>query len=338
MFFVLSGYLITSLLLTEWNSAGRISFTGFYLRRVARLAPAYLLMIALTVPLMLGPLHTGELLPAPVAAGLSAVYAANWADAVHANGMGPLEHTWSLSVEEQFYLLWPVAMVALVRRRRSLARWLAAAVVVMAVGRFVWWATTHSLWPFFATFTRGDGLLVGCLLAVLLRRAAGAGRAALLAPAASRAAAWAGVVVLGALMATSSIYATSTYAVGLTAAGLATAAVVHHVVTDPRARLARWLSWRPLTGVGRVSYGVYLFHLPLFMLVWTLRLPSVAALALQFGLLAALTTASWFLLERPVQRWARRRPVTAPAAPAAPAAASGPTAVPPGPAVVPAAG
>ena len=326
VFFVLSGYLITSLLLKEWSRNGRISFRAFYLRRVARLAPAYVLMLAITVPLMSGPLLSGsqanpDRWPAALAAGFSVIYAANWADAFHAAGMGPLEHTWSLSVEEQFYVIWPAVLVLLNRRHRSLTRWLAVAIGLMTVGRVVWWATTHSLWPFFATVTRGDGLLIGCLLAVLLRRGHLLPRTTARAAAWSQGCAWAAGAVLVTLMLTSTIYSDSTYFFGLTATAAATAVIVRHVVTRPGGALAGLLSWRPLAAVGRVSYGLYLFHLPLFMLVWTFGLPLVPALALQYGLLGAVTVASWFLLERPVQRWARPRltvptvPVPAPSVP-----------------------
>ncbi|HEX2809199.1 MAG TPA: acyltransferase, partial [Kineosporiaceae bacterium] len=254
-------------------------------------------------PLMLGRLRSDALWPAPLVAGLTAVYASNWADIVSTDGMGPLLHTWSLSIEEQFYLLWPAAFVALTVRGRSLVRWLSGAVVLMVVVRAVGWLTTHDLWPYFATITHGDGLLVGCLLAVLLSR----GRLAAGSSLRAQLAAWASAGVLAVLMVTSTIYSGQTYLAGLTLAALATAVIVRHVATSEVGLLVAVLSWRPLVAVGRVSYGIYLFHLPVFMLVWSLHLAYLPGLALEYLLLAAVTTLSWFLVERPAQRWVHRR-------------------------------
>jgi peptidoglycan/LPS O-acetylase OafA/YrhL len=108
-------------------------------------------------------------------------------------------------------------------------------------------------------------------------------------------------------MLTSTIYSGQTYLAGLTLAALATAVIVRHVATSEVGLLVAVLSWRPLVAVGRVSYGIYLFHLPVFMLVWSLHLAYLPGLALEYLLLAAVTTLSWFLVERPAQRWVHRR-------------------------------
>jgi peptidoglycan/LPS O-acetylase OafA/YrhL len=203
VFFVLSGYLITSLLIKERAFTGRTDFVGFYRRRVARLAPAYLLMLALTVPMMLGRLAGQAAWPVPMA--------------VDSGALGPLHHTWSLSIEEQFYLIWPIVFVTVMRRSRPLRSWLGGAAVLSAVIRAVGWWLVPGIWPYFATVTHADGFLIGCLVAVLLggkqsaasplsATAGGAGRRrGVRRPAVGQSAGWAAATVLAGLMLVSRI-------------------------------------------------------------------------------------------------------------------------------------
>lgn len=303
VFFVLSGYLITSLLIAERDRTGRIHYAGFYRRRVARLAPAYLLMLVIAVPIMAGPLRDTVLIPVPWAIALTAVYSANWAAVVDIDTLGPIIHTWSLSIEEQFYLLWPVSLMALSRGRRPMVRWLAvlitAVVLMRAVGRLV----TDGVWPYVATFTHSDGLLAGALLALVLARrvttAADRRR--------SGQVAWAGAAVVLALMAWLSVESDATYLIGLTLGAAATVGMVWHLIIVPDGLMARLLSRRPLVFVGRISYGLYLYHLPIFQLVQSWQLGFVRTLSLEVGGTVAVSVASWYLLESPVQRLVARR-------------------------------
>ena len=303
VFFVLSGYLITSLLISERDRTGRIHYAGFYRRRVARLAPAYLLMLVIAVPIMVGPLRDTVLIPVPWAIAVTAFYSANWAGVVNIDTLGPIIHTWSLSIEEQFYLFWPVSFVALSRGRRSLVRWLvvliAAVVLMRAVGRLA----THGVWPYVATFTHCDGLLAGALLAVLLARrtttAADVRR--------SGRVAWVGAGIVLVLMAWLSVESDATYLIGLTLGAAATVGMVWHLVVVPDGLMARLLSWRPLVFIGRISYGLYLYHLPIFQLVQSWQLGFFPTVGLEAGGTLAVSVASWFLLERPVQRLVARR-------------------------------
>jgi len=303
VFFVLSGYLITTLLLVERRRTGRFDVLDFYRRRIARLAPAYLLMLIVAVPIMAWPLAGVAHWPLPLAVAATATYVANWANVADVDALGPILHTWSLAVEEQFYLFWPATFTLLSGGRRSLKRWLAAAITVVVVLRLVGWLVVPGIWPYFATVTHADGLLSGCLLAVLLA----GGRRLPVSDRWSAGAAAAGVGALVVMAATLGIESGATYLVGLTLAAAATTAVVHHLVTRPGGLLGRVLEFGPLAWVGRVSYGLYLFHMPLFQLVQHGRLGFVPTTLLEFGGTFALAAGSWYAVERPVQGWARRR-------------------------------
>jgi peptidoglycan/LPS O-acetylase OafA/YrhL len=122
----------------------------------------------------------------------------------------------------------------------------------------------------------------------------------------SRRAAAAGIVVLVGIAATLDVDSPLTYLAGLTLAVAGTVAVVRHLVLRPGGRLSRALQWMPLVFVGRISYGIYLFHLPLFQLVQHYRLGFVPTALGEFGATFALALASWFLLERPALNWAHR--------------------------------
>jgi peptidoglycan/LPS O-acetylase OafA/YrhL len=264
-------------------------------------------MLVLTIPMMLGPLAGDAHWSVPAAVAASLGYVGNWAQAWDVGALGPLRHTWSLSIEEQFYLLWPAVFVALSRRGRSLTRWLGTGIVLVVLARLAGWELTYGVWPYFATFTHSDGLLAGALLAVLLERGAerGAGRGfgerdRRFSGALSAAA----VVTLVGLFATLDVPMGATYVGGLTLSAAATVVLVRHLAIVPGGLLARALQWRPLVGAGRISYGLYLYHVPIFTLVRTWHLGFVSALSLEVGASFAVALVSWFVVERPAQRWA----------------------------------
>jgi peptidoglycan/LPS O-acetylase OafA/YrhL len=209
VFFVLSGYLITGVLQRD-PRIGR-----FYLRRVARLAPALVVTLA----------FVWAFLPRN---GIDAVilYAANW-PIIAGYDMAALWHTWSLAIEEQFYLVWPFALPLLVKWPRALVG-LAAAIVLLRFALPLEWA-------YYATFARLDGLLLGAALALLPLR-----------PRAS----WPGLALLAACSLASPYTFPALSLAGMTLAG------VLLVASPPKVLVA-------LASVGRVSYSLYLYHLPL---------------------------------------------------------------------------
>lgn len=298
-FFVLSGYLITGLLLSG-QPLGL-----FWARRARRLLPALLLLVVVVLAL-------GFVLDAALRDALGALtYVSNWRS--YASGTGyfgsfaepsAFKHTWSLAVEAQFYVFWPLVVVHVCRRARAPV--LAAAGIGALVSAA---AMAASFSPYgdpsrayYGTDTRIQALLVGAALAAVLTRAA---RPRLLA--------WSGL--LGVVLTLWAWHATSgsdrsLYGGGFLLAAVGTAAVVAAVVLQPSGPLARVLSVAPLRVVGRVSYGVYLWHWPVFLLLTSARtgLSGVALLAARLAVTAACTAVSWYAVEVPARTWTPRLP------------------------------
>jgi peptidoglycan/LPS O-acetylase OafA/YrhL len=316
-FFVLSGYLITVLLLRESRETGRISLRRFWARRARRLLPALLLVLAAlaayatTLPTEARPRLRGDALA-------TLGYVANWrfvAQAedyfTHTGPPSPLRHTWSLGVEEQFYLLWPLLFLVALRLRRPRAAVVglaslgtvasAVAMARMADGG----ASVARL--YYATDTRISSLLVGCLLAAVLGRFPGERplrRAS--ARALTAIAALAGVAVTGGLWVTADVE--RLWRGGFLIAAVATAAVVAGVALDPRGPIGRLVAAPPLAALGVVSYGVYLWHWPVYLVVNGERTGLVGAplLGARVAVTLLVAVASFLLVERPVLRGALR--------------------------------
>jgi peptidoglycan/LPS O-acetylase OafA/YrhL len=298
LFFVLSGFLITTILLEEHARTGTIHLPSFYARRALRLLPALavLLVASAAIASAVAPQTAAQVRLGVLA---SVLY---FADFLKASGapLSILGHTWSLAIEEQFYLVWPVALWLLLRRwdrRRALAVCLAGLVVVPLLRVALWSAGASADRIYFAPDTRADSLLAGCALAVacqlgLLDRvpAMAARTAALIAP-----------LGLAALVAFGAIDSGVTVTIGFTVTAALAASVIALTVVRPLTLPVRLLSLPPLVGVGRISYGVYLWHYPLVLLLaaalHTVPGPLVALTALPASLVAA--RASHLLVERP---------------------------------------
>ena len=324
-FYVLSGFLITSLLLRERLATGRVALGAFWGRRARRLLPALLVVlvvVAVAGRSLLDP-ETVHLLRADSLAAL--FYVANWRMLLRGHGgyfaatasPSPLEHTWSLGIEEQFYLLWPLLVLLLLARRAGLRRMLvvclagAGASAVAAALQFH--PGTDVSRVYYGTDTRAQALLVGSALATALalrplstlpaRRLARLSRTAggaALAGAAFTAWAW--------------THAGGTsrwlYLGGFLAVAAATAAPIAHLAVAPAGLTARVLSLPPLPAVGRVSYGLYLWHWPVYQAATAEHTgqTGLRLLALRVGVTLALALSSYALVEQPVRRrhWSRR--------------------------------
>lgn len=305
IFFALSGFLITALLYEEHARAGRISLRRFYARRAYRLLPALLaLAVAFAlVVLVLDPFggmwSLGRLLAGTL------LFLNNWVTALapgHGHVLGPLSPTWTLAEEAQFYLLWPAALWALLRvraRPRTVLLLIAAAIVALVCAGT---AARHALAnynPYTSPLDRGAELLLGAAAAIAWRER--------LTPTIfeSPTAGWLLALGLTLLLVVAAPPVWSSY---LPAAALAGLLIVN--LLGGRGRLLDGaLRWRPLRYTGRVSYGIYLYHLPVYWLLWTYvpgRSPwFYAPIVLAMSLAAA--TASWRLLEAPVVRGASER-------------------------------
>jgi peptidoglycan/LPS O-acetylase OafA/YrhL len=307
LFFVLSGFLITSLLLGEQSASGRVSFPGFYRRRALRLLPALaVLLVAHLVYTAVTGLPLGIELRSMAVISL---YVSNWY-VVSGHTLAPgLQHMWSLSVEEQFYLVWPIVTVVVLGARRSLrfsVIFLSAAVLTAAAWRAVL-AHGHTVTEAgrlgIRTDTRADALLLGALAAYLWTQGTVPRR--WLAPAGCAAAAFLAACVLF-VPPTNIFYDNG----GYTLVAVAASIIVIGVADGSRA-VTRSLGWGPLRSMGRVSYGLYLWHLPVFFAVARYATSWWAPVQLAFALMltAAFTLASWKFVEVPcLQRKNRGRP------------------------------
>jgi len=339
VFFVISGYLITLLLIGEHEKTGRIDLKQFWLRRARRLLPAVFLLLALLmVYTALFKRDTLGLLRGDVIAGLA--YVTNWyqiwvgAGYTAAADFAPLRHLWSLAVEEQFYLFWPIAMVGLIRlgRRRlpDVSRWLvlAAVGIALAVGLLYHSGpvgtsavTPAAYWDvagrpiskmdtlYLSTISRSTGLLLGAAFAMLWRPVAVMrGPLRDKGPALDLLAA-VGLAALGALAWFLHVIGDTGQADpwlfrgGFLAVGLATVMVMA-AVTHRGARAGPLLGNPVFNWIGTRSYGLYLFHYPIYQIIRETAgsTLTVAEFAVAMVCTAVITEFSYRFVEMPVRK------------------------------------
>jgi peptidoglycan/LPS O-acetylase OafA/YrhL len=349
-FFVLSGFLITSLLISEWRQRGRVRLAVFWARRARRLLPALLLLLAFVV------LYAAFVTPAGTYPGLrldalsTLFYVANWhfilsgTNYFSQTGLPSLlTHTWSLAVEEQFYLIWPLVVLGVFKFTGRLWVLLTVSVVgalasaVEMALLFHHGAGTTRL--YYGTDTHGQCLLVGAAVAAGLALFADRRRTIVSRPRGSApggdprwavSSQWAhrllsilgaaGAVAAGLLWWRFSYTGSFLWNGGFLVAALATAAVLVCVVCAQGSWVASIFSFAPLRYLGRVSYGLYLWHFPLFQWIDGERtgLGGYALFGARFGATLAVATVSFYVVERPIRQgeflrqWRAR--VAAPAA------------------------
>jgi peptidoglycan/LPS O-acetylase OafA/YrhL len=267
VFFALSGYLITSILLGQHRD-GRWSLKAFYIRRAKRLYPALLLMLIVTLPFgsKLGPGFGHYCL----AVGITAVYLSDFVAAANVHWLGGLVHTWSLAVEEQFYLLWPFTLAFLQSRGR---RFTWTALTLFTLTMLLLLSTLQASSALYLPFTRGSTLLLGCMLALVLQ---------------DRTLRWPtpisliGAVVLITLVVTAAAAGTPGAALAAAFAGSASTILIAGLIHG--GLVARVLSARPMVWLGRRSYAIYLWHVPI---VYIAADRQLAPLHPEWGVLAA---------------------------------------------------
>ena len=279
-FFVLSGFLITHLLLREQDRTGTISLLGFYRRRAFRILPAFFGFIAVYVVARL-------LLHLPIdweTIGWSVAYLNNYHYGAHA-----LNHCWSLSVEEQFYALWPAVFLCFATRRRMLAC-LAAFVTGVVVYRWIGVIAGFNGDYVYAAFEmRADALAIGCALAVA--NAKGVLPNWLIGQSWLSGIALVGIVSMSVLNVNGPRYSWLLVAI-------ASAIIIIQSAAKPELAGFRWLNLRPMRWLGAISYSLYLYH-PL-----TNNLPArINVLPLQIAFALCLAAGSYYIIETPFLRW-----------------------------------
>lgn len=319
LFFAISGFLITTLLIREFERTGGVSLPKFWARRAVRLMPAYWLYIG-SITILITVAHWGWLEPEHGGWSLRQYIASMWLYFINLVPMGGLwehqeltVHLWSLAVEEQFYFLWPVLFALFARRGRiEWVAWaLVAAIVVARAGADA--QVLHS-----QIHTRGLAIMFACAFALTSARL----------PALARPLARPGVqATITIATALCFLVPTGLEMIGrvdedfchryfvppFSVAATLLVATLWHASGGP---IAAALSWRPLAYVGKISYGVYLYHMVARYLTWEVFLPGIASwsrwpkFGLRLAVFAALTMAmaslSYHLIERPFLAWKAR--------------------------------
>lgn len=282
LFFVLSGFLITSLLLEEHAANGRISLRAFYLRRARRLLPVAVAGVLFGELLLVGVAQASHQWRPVLAGPFALFYVENFAHFLHPPVVAQLGHYWSLSEEEQFYFLWPVMVIWLLRRKISL-RLLATILFAGATAVMVHRSLLSDPWRLYGPDARADGLLLGCAVAVTWKT----GRL--------RLPAWLAPVSLAVFCADVFIAQHGATTYGVTVATLSAAAAIGSLIANPDAIAGRFLSNRWLCWVGLISYSLYIWQPLVASTTGATGVPMLVASALA-GLL------SYRFIEQPFRR------------------------------------
>jgi len=313
VFFVLSGFLITMLLMKEWTRSGTIRLRSFWARRARRLLPAlFVLLGAIGLYALffapdgtLGTLRTD---------GLSTLlYFSNWHQILsgqsyfnQVSAPSPLLHTWTLAIEEQFYLVWPIIVVVVLKLSKS-----TRVLFVIAVVGVIASATEMALMfhqgsdpsrIYYGTDTRAQDILTGAALGILL----------FWRPAVTSKRVRTGFSLMAVVGASIFFFEwvkingspDVTYRGGFLLADVMVAMVICGVVMAPRGIPARILSFGPLTFIGRISYGLYLWHWPIFLVLNGARtdLEGWSLFGLRLVVTFVIAVASWYLVETPIRQ------------------------------------
>ncbi len=313
LFFVLSGFLITSLLVAEQRSSGRIDLKAFWIRRARRLFPAVLALLPAVALYALVFAKPGELSRIRGDGLATLFYFANWRSIFAGKSYwdlfsapSPLEHTWSLAIEEQFYVLWPLISFFVLRRAKGSAKGLLVTSVVLALASaaamFVLYSADNTSRAYMGTDTRGASILVGAALACVL-----AGRPPLANVTATRALDLAGFVALAGLgVAWARLDGQSEFlyhgGFWLTEAGVLVLVVC--ASQGPSSLVAKVFSIAPLRWAGLVSYGIYLWHWPIYVVLTSQRMGfgGWKLTALRLAATIAIAYVSYRFLEQPIRK------------------------------------
>ncbi|MFD8491787.1 acyltransferase family protein [Amycolatopsis sp. NPDC059657] len=320
LFFALSGYLITDLLLREVETTGAVSLAAFWGRRIRRLVPALAAMLA-GVTVLVWLVAAPDVVRATLADGpWVQLNLLNWHLLAESAGYWDrfgqtrvFEHLWSVAVEEQFYLVWPVVVLVIARCGRRVDRWVVVVALVASVASLLLMiALVDPVDPsrvYTGTDTRAFSLLLGAMVATrpmraVLARMTGRVAGAVLAFSA------AGIGVLWWFA--DGVNSLWLFTGGLFAHSLAAALLIGSCVLAPHTVVAKVLAWQPLRWLGLISYSLYLWHWPVSVLLsgqWT-GLGEWPRTLLVFAVSIGLATLSKYLVEDPIRfraRWARGR-------------------------------
>jgi peptidoglycan/LPS O-acetylase OafA/YrhL len=314
LFFAVSGFLITTLLIDELQGTNTIDLIGFWGRRLRRLLPAVMVLLVVVVVFFRLFADTGQWIIARNDAPWAQFYVANWHQIYSGAGYwdafaapSAFEHLWSLAIEEQFYVLWPLLAIVAWRIGRTRALGVLAGIGIIA--SFIAMLTIYDggdpTRVYMGTDTRAFSLLCGAFVALpairhaitqgiqKFRRAASGLTAALIA-------------AIGFMWFTVSGQSEWLFRGGLLAHSIASA-LLAVLIASLSSNLSDVLSWRPLAYIGRLSYALYLWHWPVFIFSTRERLDvdGLTLTAIRIGITLALSIASYYLIEQPIRHKAK---------------------------------
>jgi len=310
IFFVLSGFLITALLVQAYDPTSGIGLKNFYFRRALRLLPALfaLMLFCAAYALLFQPTDKANTTFEGILFTL--FYVANWAQVPpFPGGIGALSHAWSLSVEEQFYIIWPLMLLVLLKLQSKTLVFLILGLLIgssILLNIWFWHAEAPYLRMYFGTDTRANEILIGCVAALALswgflkptdrlKWAFHTGSIASLV----------GIVLSFFLV---RHYGAFVYNGGFTLISIGTAIVIVDLLLFP-SRLSRIFEFAPLVWIGKISYGLYLWHFPVFEASRRLFEGRISPVFYEVaGVVVTLmvATASYYFLEQPFLKLARR--------------------------------
>jgi peptidoglycan/LPS O-acetylase OafA/YrhL len=303
IFFVLSGFLITLLIVKELALYHAFDFRRFYVRRALRLLPALLLLLTMYLVVVALFLDSSDKMQRIKDVLVVLFYSSNWVRALDLRTLEFLSHTWSLAAEEQFYLLWPIILVLLYRylpswgTRLGVVLLAAIAAWLLRVSLYVTGTSMERLYH--GLDTHGDALLLGCALAIFISGV----------PVQSNRVVKQGLFWWAVLAAITGLFYISVTAdrldplmiiLGYFAVALFSATIILYVVQHKDSLLSRFLQRRELVWIGQISYGLYLWHYPIFGILRSyFYITDWRQLLFIGGILTFIAAAaSFYLLER----------------------------------------
>ena len=305
LFFVLSGFLITSLLVSEFDRYGSVSLNNFYMRRLLRLGPALialLFVVCLASFLFMGNQQANRNY---IDSLISLAFLSNWARAFFIHPPDYLGHTWSLSIEEQFYIVWPVLLITLLRlfyKRYQVVFFVAAIAIISWIFRVYLLssgATPERLYN--GLDTRADALIIGCTVGMALTSD--------LLTRKNHIENLSKILIVLAPLSAACLLAFSIfsywrtpwmYQFGFFFIGLLTAILVIDILINTKSIIRKLLGMKWIVWVGTISYGLYLWHYPIYRAMFELGYSSLTVITV--GSLATFVVASfsYYVMEKPI--------------------------------------
>jgi len=303
VFFVLSGFLITSLIINEYDATSKLNLKNFYMRRLLRLGPALLLLLLIFSLFSIIFLSKDEAQSNLIDTIISLFYMSNWARALSIHPPDYLGHTWSLSIEEQFYILWPLTLLVLLRIFNN--RW-TVAFVVFLFAMTAWLLRIYLIYSgssferlYNGLDTRADSLMIGCVFGIILSSDLLNNRIK------NILSKWLSI------LSPFSIFCLIFISVGMRwknpqmyywvffAIEIFTAVLLLHLFINNNSLIHKLLSMRWIVWVGSISYGLYLWHYPIYRILYSLSYRGIELITYGAIVTFMISAFSFYMLEKP---------------------------------------